>query len=84
MFKFKLIEKQGFEAERHLYRCLFSSIDFNTDNKTTGKDYHQTQYFKECFVALLSKPHFISTINFSIENPLQFQEVFFCFGYFIH
>jgi CCR4-NOT transcription complex subunit 1 len=36
----KIIENQGFEAERHLYRCLFSNIDFNSEvtsiNNTTS------------------------------------------------
>ncbi len=72
----KLIETHGFEAERHLYRCLFSLIDLNSDtNKTTGKDYHQTQFLKENLNSLLSKSNFISILTFSIDQPLQLQEV---------
>ena len=37
----QLIEKHGFEAERHLFRCLFSFIDFAGDGKNNGKDFLQ-------------------------------------------
>jgi len=69
-----LIENNGFEAERYLFRCLVSSIDFASDVKSTGKDLHQTQLFKECLVASLYKPSFSSVLCYAIENPLQFQE----------
>ena len=67
-----MIETNGIEAERHLYRCLLSSIDFNSDTKATGKDYHQTQLLKECLTSSLSKPSFASILCYAIEN--QFQE----------
>ena len=85
LFK-KLIESQGFEAERHFYRCLFSSIDFNSaehsstnnsksNNTATTKDYHQIQLLKETLTTLFNKPNCISILNFAINNPLQYQEV---------
>jgi len=37
----QLIEKHGYEAERHLFRCLFSFIDFAGDGKNNGKDFLQ-------------------------------------------
>ena len=40
-FCLQLVERHGAEAERHLFRCLFSWIDFGGDGKSTGKDYHQ-------------------------------------------
>ncbi len=72
---FKIIETHGFEAERHLYRCLFSTIDFNSDNKNAGKDHHQTQFLKENLNVLVSKSNFVSILTFALQLPLQFQEV---------
>lgn len=73
-----------------MYRCLFSSIDFNsetanntttnssnTSNKPSGKDIHQIQYLRECLPGLLSKSYCITILSFAINNPLQFQEVFY-------
>jgi CCR4-NOT transcription complex subunit 1 len=72
-----LIDTHGFEAERHLYRCLISSIDFSSDAKPSGKENHQTQLLKECLTASIAKPNFGSILCFAIENPLEFQEVSF-------
>lgn len=69
-----LIETNGIEAERHLFRCLVSSIDFNSDTKASGKDLHQSQLFKECLIASLGKPNFGSILCFAVDSPLQFQE----------
>ena len=41
----QLIEKHGFEAERHLFRCLFSFIDFAGDGKNNGKDFLQVSRY---------------------------------------
>lgn len=79
----KLIDLHGFEAERHLYRCLVSSIDFNSDPKTSGKDFHQTQLLKECLLCSLNKPNFSTVFCFAFENSVHFQEVcdlFYFFG----
>ncbi|CAK8681219.1 CCR4-NOT transcription complex subunit 1-like isoform X2 [Clavelina lepadiformis] len=69
-----LVERHGTEAERHLFRCLFSWIDFGGDVKSTGKDYHQTQLLTQEFVSLTSRPSLITTICNSIENPLSHQK----------
>lgn len=42
----QLIEKHGYEAERHLFRCLFSFIDFAGDGKNNGKDFLQVIIIK--------------------------------------
>ena len=42
---FQLIEKHGYEAEHHLFRCLFSFIDFTGDGKNNGKDFLQVSGF---------------------------------------
>ena len=43
MFLFlQLVSQHGAEAERHLFRCLFSHIDFSGgDGKSSGKDQYQ-------------------------------------------
>ena len=41
LLSLQLIEKHGYEAERHLFRCLFSFIDFASDSKSNGKDFLQ-------------------------------------------
>lgn len=41
----QLIEKHGYEAERHLFRCLFSFIDFAGDGKNNGKDFLQVSWY---------------------------------------
>ena len=38
---FQLVAHHGAEAERHLFRCLFSHVDFSGDGKSSGKDFHQ-------------------------------------------
>lgn len=71
-----LIDIHGFEAERHLHRCLISLIDFNSDTKTGGKDFHQTQLLKECFVSSVSKSNYSTIICFAFENSTHFQQSF--------
>uniref|UniRef100_A0A131YE57 CCR4-NOT transcription complex subunit 1 n=1 Tax=Rhipicephalus appendiculatus TaxID=34631 RepID=A0A131YE57_RHIAP len=70
----RLVALHGFEAERHLLRCLFSHVDFSGDGKSSGKDFHQTQYLIQEFSSVLSKPNFVSTVCFAIENPLHHQK----------
>ncbi|XP_055890770.1 CCR4-NOT transcription complex subunit 1-like isoform X2 [Biomphalaria glabrata] len=68
-----LVNQYGAEADRHLFRCLFSHIDFSGDGKSSGKDLYQIQYLSQEFSALLTKPNFISILCYSIDNPLQQQ-----------
>lgn len=69
-----LTNVHGAEADRHLFRCLFSHVDFSGDGKSGGKDSHQTNYLIQEFAALFSKPNFVSTLCYSIDNPLQHQK----------
>lgn len=41
MFVLQLVAQHGAEADRHLFRCLFSHVDFSGDGKSSGKDFHQ-------------------------------------------
>ncbi|ESO03541.1 hypothetical protein HELRODRAFT_157038 [Helobdella robusta] len=65
-----LVTEFGPEAERHLIRCLFSSIDFSGENRT-GKDTFQIQFLSQEFSTFICKPNFISNLCFAVDKPLQ-------------
>ncbi|XP_042352769.1 CCR4-NOT transcription complex subunit 1 isoform X9 [Plectropomus leopardus] len=67
-----IVNRHGPEADRHLLRCLFSHVDFSGDGKSSGKDFHQF-LIQEC-VSLISKPNFIATLCYAIDNPLHYQK----------
>uniref|UniRef100_A0A8C3ITN5 CCR4-NOT transcription complex subunit 1 n=1 Tax=Chrysemys picta bellii TaxID=8478 RepID=A0A8C3ITN5_CHRPI len=58
----------------HLLRCLFSHVDFSGDGKSSGKDFHQTQFLIQECASLITKPNFISTLSYAIDNPLHYQK----------
>ncbi|XP_077972852.1 CCR4-NOT transcription complex subunit 1-like [Styela clava] len=70
----QLTERHGPEADRHLFRCLFSSIDFGGDGKSNGKDYHQTQLLILQCSTLATKPGFISILCHSVDSPFSHQK----------
>jgi len=72
-----IVEKHGVEAERHLFRCLFSSIDFGGDGKSSGKDYHQTQLLVQELNSLISRQNFVTAICNAVENPFSNQKSLF-------
>uniref|UniRef100_A0A8C7QCH8 CCR4-NOT transcription complex, subunit 1 n=1 Tax=Oncorhynchus mykiss TaxID=8022 RepID=A0A8C7QCH8_ONCMY len=76
-----IVNRHGPEADRHLLRCLFSHVDFSGDGKSSGKDFHQF-LIQEC-VSLISKPNFISTLCYAIDNPLHYQKVGGICAYFL-
>ncbi|XP_066569688.1 CCR4-NOT transcription complex subunit 1 isoform X2 [Amia ocellicauda] len=67
-----IVNRHGPEADRHLLRCLFSHVDFSGDGKSSGKDFHQF-LIQECS-SLITKPNFISTLCYAIDNPLHYQK----------
>ncbi|KAK3085676.1 hypothetical protein FSP39_006989 [Pinctada imbricata] len=69
-----LVGQHGAEADRHLFRCLFSHVDFSGDGRSSGKDFHQTQFLIQEFNNLLGKPNFVSTLCYAIDNPLHHQK----------
>lgn len=69
----QLVNQHRAEADRHLFRCLFSHIDFSGDGKNIGKDAYQIQFLSQEFGFLLNKPNFVSILCYSIDNPLQQQ-----------
>ncbi|XP_061301436.1 CCR4-NOT transcription complex subunit 1 isoform X10 [Pezoporus flaviventris] len=72
-----IVNRHGPEADRHLLRCLFSHVDFSGDGKSSGKDFHQTQFLIQECTSLITKPNFISTLSYAIDNPLHYQKVIF-------
>ena len=79
---FQLTALHGQEAERHLFRCLFSSIDFSGDGKSSsGKDAYQIQLLQQECTSLIAKPNCASILCFAVENPLQHQKVRFTCGF---
>jgi len=73
----QLVQCGGLEADRHLFRCLISCVDFSKGelSDSSAKDYFQTKLLKQECNSLLSKPSFISTLCFAIDNPLHHQKV---------
>uniref|UniRef100_A0A8C3C267 Uncharacterized protein n=1 Tax=Cairina moschata TaxID=8855 RepID=A0A8C3C267_CAIMO len=61
---FQIVNRHGPEADRHLLRCLFSHVDFSGDGKSSGKDFHQTQFLIQECASLITKPNFISTLSY--------------------
>nr|XP_006813651.1 PREDICTED: CCR4-NOT transcription complex subunit 1-like [Saccoglossus kowalevskii] len=68
----RLVSQHGPEADRHLFRCLFSHVDFSGDGRSSGKDFHQF-LIQEC-ATLITKPNFISTLCYAVDNPLHHQK----------
>ena len=49
----QLVSQHGAEADRHLFRCLFSHVDFSSDGKSAGKDIHQVeQIYQRCSIVI--------------------------------
>uniref|UniRef100_H2YFJ9 CCR4-NOT transcription complex subunit 1 n=1 Tax=Ciona savignyi TaxID=51511 RepID=H2YFJ9_CIOSA len=69
-----LIKRHGCEAEQHLFRWLFSCIDFSGDGKPSGKDHYQIQLLTQEFNSLISRPSYFTTTSNAIENPLSHQK----------
>ncbi|XP_057273747.1 CCR4-NOT transcription complex subunit 1-like isoform X6 [Pezoporus wallicus] len=69
-----IVNRHGPEADRHLLRCLFSHVDFSGDGKSSGKDFHQTQFLIQECLLLVTKPNFISTLSYAVDNPLHYQK----------
>uniref|UniRef100_A0A1I8HS60 CNOT1_HEAT domain-containing protein n=1 Tax=Macrostomum lignano TaxID=282301 RepID=A0A1I8HS60_9PLAT len=77
-----LVNQHGFEAERHLYRCLFSSIDFSAANSGSGgydrhsgiKDFLQIQLLTQEINSLFAKPNFVTLICYAIDHPFSTQK----------
>ena len=63
-----IVQKHGPVAERHLFRCLLSYLDFTSDNET-NKSILQAQLFIEECQDLVTKPNFSSILCHALEKP---------------
>ncbi|XP_076470610.1 CCR4-NOT transcription complex subunit 1-like isoform X2 [Babylonia areolata] len=70
----QLVAKHGAEADRHLFRCLLSHIDFSGDGKSSGKDLYQIQYLTVDNGHFLGRPNFVSILCYAVDNPLHHQK----------
>ncbi|VVC27811.1 Hypothetical protein CINCED_3A013043 [Cinara cedri] len=71
------IQSQGFEADRHLLRCLLSHIDIKEiegPRNISHKDYYQVQLLAQQCTTLLNKPSLTSILCFALDNPLHLQK----------
>ncbi|XP_025202841.1 CCR4-NOT transcription complex subunit 1-like isoform X4 [Melanaphis sacchari] len=71
------IQLQGFEADRHLLRCLLSHIDLKEiegPRNISHKDYYQVQLLAQQCTTLLNKPSLTSILCFALDNPLHTQK----------
>ena len=58
----------GFEADKHLFRCLVSSVDFISEGRNSGKDGQQLQLLIQEANSLMTKPNFVSILCYSFEK----------------
>lgn len=70
----QLVKPFGLEADRHLLRCLFSSIDFSDANQT-AKHSLQAKLLNQELNAVLNKSSLITNICFAIDNCFAHQKV---------
>lgn len=78
-YYFKIIQLQGFEADRHLLRCLLSHIDLNEGPRNIShRNYFQSQLLAQQCKTLLSKPSLTSILCFALDNPFNTLKVFIC------
>lgn len=70
----KLVKPFGLEADRHLLRCLFSSIDFNDANQTARHSL-QAKLLNQELNAVLNKSSLITNICFAVDNCFPQQKV---------
>lgn len=72
-FLSQLVKQFGLEADRHLLRCLFSSINFG-DAIQVSKNSLQAKLLSTELTALLNKSSLISNICFAIDNTFLHQK----------
>lgn len=77
-FYLQLVKPFGLEADRHLLRCLFSTIDFS-DASQAAKNSLQSKLLSQELNNLLNKSSLISSICFAIDNSFNTQKV--CCGH---
>ena len=68
-FLLQLVETYGAEADRYLFRCLISTVDFSSGGRNSGgKDGQQLQLMVQEATALVTKPAFASILCYAFEK----------------
>lgn len=68
-FLFQLVEKHGAEAEKYLFRCLLSQVDFcSIDGRNSSKDGQQLQLLAQEANAVTTRPNFVAVLCYGFEN----------------
>lgn len=65
------MDKHGPEAEKHLFRCLLSQVDFsNSDGRgnSSGKDGQHLQLLIQESMSVITKRNFVSILCHGFEN----------------
>ena len=63
-----MVEIYGPDADKHLFRCLVSSVDFSTEGRNSGKDGQQLQLLMQEANTLITKPDFVSILCYAFES----------------
>ena len=58
----------GPDANKHLFRCLVSSVDLSSDGRSYGKDGQQLLMLCQEANALISRPNFVSILCHGFEK----------------
>lgn len=58
----------GFEADKHLFRCLVSSVDFVSEGRNSSKDGQQLQLLIQEANLVVTKPNFVSILCYAFEK----------------
>ncbi len=68
----QLCQRFGVEAERHLFKNLFSRVDFA--HETRREVSLQQQFLISLCEGICSRPNFVSIVCFAVDNPLSLQK----------
>lgn len=58
----------GVEADKHLFRCLVSSVDFMSEGRNSSKDGQQLQLLIQEANSLVTKANFVSILCYAFEK----------------
>ena len=58
----------GFEADKHLFRCLVSSMEFMSEGRNSNKDGQQLQLLIQEANSLITKPNFVTMLCHAFEK----------------
>lgn len=82
VFLLQLVSLHGLEADRHLLRCLFTSVDLtesstvaNSSSTSSSSSKLTPQALLEHYDKLLNKPSLLTAISYVADKPISHQKV---------